>query len=397
MGRSNKARMGTARRRLCFETVESRRLMAVTTSLDANGNLRVIGDAAADVIAIFGTSNPGEFTIQGSGTTVDGGASATISGVTGDLTVELEGGSDVLNMDNVYLAGDLTIDDDRDGDDIVVFGETGVVSAAGNCRVSSSSGQDLFVARPYKAFFGGSLLIRDDGHNGAVSMVGASAADIAVLNIREISMQGVTSGGQIYIQAGSSAGTPHSSIIAILTSAANLGIRIDIPDGQNSVYIDTCYSAAGIVVDSYSKFFPSGGQMHVPGPAPYNNNDTITIARCQARTLSVDTAGPAPNAHLLHTGGDDSVSLYGNYLVGPAASSGSPVVNVKSGDGVDAVNASYNIVLGEMRVTLDQLDDTLGLVGNQVTVLMNADGGLGTNRLFSLGNQFAASSFSFFQ
>ncbi len=70
---------------------------------------------------------------------------------------------------------------------------------------------------------------------------------------------------------------------------------------------------------------------------------------------------------------------------------------MKSGDGVDAVNASYNIVLGEMRVTLDQLDDTLGLVGNQVTVLMNANGGLGTNRLFSLGNQFAASSFSFFQ
>ncbi len=72
-------------------------------------------------------------------------------------------------------------------------------------------------------------------------------------------------------------------------------------------------------------------------------------------------------------------------------------MNVKAGDGVDAVNASYNIVLGEMRVTLDQLDDTLGLVGNQVTVLMNANGGAGTNRLFLLGNQFAASSFSFFQ
>ena len=66
--------------------------------------------------AIFGsTSNPGELTIQGTGTTVDGGASATISGVTGDLVVELLEGSDTVKLDNVYLAGDLLIDDRRDG------------------------------------------------------------------------------------------------------------------------------------------------------------------------------------------------------------------------------------------------------------------------------------------
>ncbi len=274
MGRSNRARMGTVRRRLCFETVESRRLMAVTTSLDANGNLTVTGDAAADVIAIFGTSNAGEFTIQGSGTTVDGGASATISGVTADLIIRLEEGSDILKLDNVYLAGDLTIDDRRDGDDLVVFGETGVVSAAGNCRVNSNNGQDLFVARPYKAFFGGSLLITDGSFDGAVNMVGASAGDIALLNIKEISMQGVTSGGQIYIQSTGA----RNSVIGIVTSAANTGIRVEIPDGQNSVYIDTCYSATGIVVNAYTVFFPGSGQMHVPGPAPFNINDTVTIA-----------------------------------------------------------------------------------------------------------------------
>jgi hypothetical protein len=214
-----------------------------------------------------------------------------------------------------------------------------------------------------------------------------------VLDIKEVSMQGVTSGGQIYIR---SLGTGDNTI-GVFTSAANSGIRIEIPDGRNSIYIDTCYSAAGIVVDAYTRFFPGTGQIWVPGPAPFNINDTITIARCQARTLSVDTSGPAPDGRLYYVGGDDTVYLHGNYLVGPAASSVLTVLNVSAGDGVDSVSASYNIVLGETRATLAELDDTLILVGNQITGMAIADGGTGTNRLFLLGNQYPASSFSFFQ
>jgi hypothetical protein len=54
-------------------------------------------------------------------------------------------------------------------------------------------------------------------------------------------------------------------------------------------------------------------------------------------------------------------------------------------------------VLDEFFARLAQLDDSLVLVGNQVTGLMNGDGGTGTNRLTLLGNQFGATSFSFFQ
>jgi hypothetical protein len=269
-------------------------------------------------------------------------SSVTVSGVRGNLFVRLEEGSDILKLDNVYLAGSLTIDDKSRGDDIVVFGETGVVSARGNCSVyGSSSGQDLFVAHPYKAFFGGSLSITHGTGTGAVSMVGASAADIYLLGMTEVSMQGVTSGGKIYIRSFPSGdlavpGRVDASTIGIFTSAATAGIHVEIPDGRNSVYIDTSYSGAGIVVDAYTRSFPGTGEIHVPGPAPFNINDTITIARCQARTLSVDTSGPAPDGRLYYTGGDDTVFLYGNYLVGPAASSISPVLNVKAGDGVDS-------------------------------------------------------------
>jgi hypothetical protein len=71
-------------------------------------------------------------------------------------------------------------------------------------------------------------------------------------------------------------------------------------------------------------------------------------------------------------------------------------LRVETGDGVDSVNASYNVVLDEFYVRLADLDDTLGLVGNQVSGLMLGDGGTGTNRLFLLGNQFRSSSLSFF-
>lgn len=160
----------------------------------------------------------------------------------------------------------------------------------------------------------------------------------------------------------------------------------------DSIYIDTCYSPGEIVVQAYSKW-PGSGVSHPTAP-DFNIDDTVTVARCQTPALRVDTAGHPLGR--LHLGGNDTVYLYGNYIVGPA-SPGTFIATVDTGDGNDAVAASYNVVLGDMRVTLEDLDDTLTLVGNQVMGAVVADGGTGTNRLFLLGNQYRASSFSFFQ
>jgi hypothetical protein len=73
------------------------------------------------------------------------------------------------------------------------------------------------------------------------------------------------------------------------------------------------------------------------------------------------------------------------------------VLSVKTGDGNDQVSASYNVVRGEAFAGLDELDDTLTLVGNLVTGFMSADGGTGGNRLILSGNQFGGSRFTNFQ
>jgi hypothetical protein len=198
----------------------------------------------------------------------------------------------------------------------------------------------------------------------------------------------VTSGNLLEVNTGATV-----SNVAIFTSAANGALRVITPSGQNSIYIDTCFSASRIEVQAFSPFLAS--VPHDPEPAPYNIDDTITIARCQTPQLFVDTT--SVNFRPVFSGGNDTVHLYGNYVTGSAANGpGDLTVRVDTGDGVDVVDASYNVVLDEFFVRLAELDDTMSLVGNQVTGLANIDGGTGTNRLFSLGNQFGASSLSFF-
>jgi hypothetical protein len=173
--------------------------------------------------------------------------------VTGDLIIIMDEGNNVVNLDHVYLAGNLTVAA-ASGDHIVVFGATGVVSAMGNCEVTSGRGNDLFRAEPYKAFFGGSLLVTDDYSDGAVSLIGAWAAmGIRLHGTSQALPQGVTSGGQLAVQSDSLVNN-----IAIFTSAATDKIRVTTPSGQNSIYIDTCYSPAGVEVHAYSLFISSG-------------------------------------------------------------------------------------------------------------------------------------------
>jgi hypothetical protein len=232
------------------------------------------------------------------------------------------------------------------------------------------------------------ISVSDDYLDGAVNLNGASAVGgILVRYLPEVFMQSVTSGGDLVVETLS----PINNI-AIFTSAASGAMRVSTPSGQNSFYIDTCYSAVGITVEARSLYLGSG--VSHPVTPEYNIDDTITVARCYTSRISVDTAGHPLKR--LHLGGNDTVYLYGNYIAGPA-SAGTFIAAVDTGDGNDTVVARYNVVLGDMQVTLGDHDDILNLVGNQITAAIVGDGGTGANRLFLLGNQYPASSFNFFQ
>jgi hypothetical protein len=378
----------TSRRPLSFEKCEPRQLLAVTTSFDnTTKTLTITGDAAADDVAIFGTANPGEFTVQGrNGTEVNGVAdgSATIGGVTADLIAHFGNGDNVINVDNVYLAGDLRVETGN-GNDTIVFGATGVVSSVGECEVRpSGGGGDVFRAEPYKVFTVGRLMIMG---GDSATMTGASSRnDILVFAHPHVLLRDVTSGSTLEVRV---AGTVVNSI-GIFTSSAG-HVIVAAPSGQNSIYIDTCFALAIDVLAHTSIITPSPPPSAVP---PFSINDTITIARCLTSRITVNTTNSAGNPPTF-IGGDDTVFIYGNSLTGPVSQNGP--LHIETGDGNDNVSASYNVVLGDLFVSLAQLDDTLTLVGNQITGFASADGGTGRNRLDLIGNQFGGSAFVQFQ
>jgi hypothetical protein len=389
----------SSRSRLCFERCEPRNLLAVTTSFDnTTGTLTITGDADADVIAIFGTANPGEFTIQGSGTTVDGGTSATIGGVTGNMIIRLEDGNDVLNLDNVYLAGELDVRTGN-GDDRIVLGATGVVSTAGHCWLQAEEGNDVIRAENYKVFIKDQLFITMRGRvRNTISVVGASAlGEITIFGgdsgTNDIVLRGVTAGLSVDIRGGA----PINNI-AVFNSAASRVLQIRCEDGQNSIYIDTCYAGRFLQVNSFSS--ASGYIPEPPKPAPYNIDDTVTIARCQTPQIVVHTGLTGAMAFF---GGNDTVDLYANYIVGPPTQVTLPtyapvhVVYVETGEGNDTMNAAYNTILGQAIVSMLRGDDYLALIGNVFTGFASADGGEGANRLRLFGNQFAGFAATRFQ
>ncbi len=158
-----------------FERLESRSMMAVTTSL-VGGVLTVTGDGDNDTIAILGTANPGELTITGSdNTSVDGtvNGSVTIGGVTSNLIVNLGAGDDNLTLNRVYIAGNIQINT-SDGADTVRLGTTAPVSPTQNLTIDTGAGNDQVFAEHSNVYVGARLEISCGSEDDSIIVQGAA-------------------------------------------------------------------------------------------------------------------------------------------------------------------------------------------------------------------------------
>jgi hypothetical protein len=389
-------------RRLGFEQFEPRQMMAVTTSI-ADGTLTVTGDAAADDIAIVGTARAGELTITGrNGTTINGSAngSVTIPGVRGSLIINIDAGDDVLSLDNVYIAGSITITS-GDGNDLVTLGAAGVVSPALYLSINSGSGNDQVYELNYSVFVGDWNLIELGPGDDWASLIGASANGgsygraFGPPTVPSISVEG-QDGHDSILGVGLTArlalrlnGDIGTNSLALLDSAAHsIGVssRHDPSNqaviGATTIYVDTNYAVTAIGVHT------NGGSANGPF-----TDSSVRVYRCLCSVLDVGVGQ-----------GNNFVYVYGNAVNGPPymiiggetggvhpaliitvgrSTNGAPHQNQST------VLVSYNLGI-RATVWLGDGDDSLALIGNLMTDTTTLDGFGGQDHLFlqanSLGN-----------
>jgi hypothetical protein len=346
----------SSRRRLAFESLEARRLMAVTTSLN-NGTLSITGDAAADDIAVVGTPNPGEFTIMGrNGTTVDGMASLTIPGVTADLFLDLRDGDNVVDMDNVYIARDIVVVGGS-GDDLIRLGETSPVSPARDLTVVCGPGDDVILQPSYHVFVGRDSAVVGALDNDSIVLTGASAlGSISVVThagSQNIVFDGCTAGVSLTVSTFIGADN-----IAILRSSASQYISVSSSD-TSSIYLDTVFAGIQLAL-------ATGGDAA-----------TVTLARSSLAQASISTHGLGTR-----------VVIYGNQVT-------QDVLSLTTRQGNDQVEISYNVANAGLNAYFAEGDDLLTLIGNSARV-GSFDGGPGINRLTQAGNLFGMFSTSNF-
>jgi hypothetical protein len=375
------------RRRLRVEQFEARRLLAVSAVIDrdANGDHLIInGDSANDQIAIVGTANPGEFLISGvNGTLINGAASATLGGVSGSIVFDLGGGDDNVTMDNVLVARDIIFEDSGGGNDTIVLGNAGVVSTGRNLEIGTGDGDDSVSMLNYNVLIGDNIYLDTAEGNDSLRLDGASAAaDIQIADDTEGAdgansytclITGVTSGANLGVY-----GDAGTSSVAVINTSALWYLYVQMEEGANTIYVDTCYSAGYITL--------SAGEYETPGTGVAVNpayNSSINVFRCACLGLQVYGGN-----------GNDILNVQGNLITQQPPFAGQPeeliVLYIESGVGNDVVTGRYNVVHNITTAQLSDGNDSLTLVGNVVTSTAALNGGLGGNSLLLSGNVFGS-------
>jgi hypothetical protein len=372
-------------RQLGFESLEGRRLMAVGTSLDsATGNLSITGDSAPDDIEIVGTALAGELRVSGrNGTLVNGvpNGSATVPGVTGSLIVQLNGGNDVITVDNVYLAGSLSITT-GDGDDTIHLAARHPVSPALDLTIGPGPGNDLITQQNYGVLVGRDNIMLIVGGNDNVQLVGASARGRIIINGGDgndtLLGVGVTATTQMLLAGGHGA----NAISLLNSSAHSLQVSTHYDGtiagsvGDNTIYLDTIFVQTEMRVTA-----------HANAPAAADSPVTsISVLRSIAAAVFVEGGY-----------GENRVTIYGNQINGPAyevtpgvGPTITPRIEYQGLDlgptaPVDRIDMNYNLT-ERVSIATSRGDDMLSLVGNRFTISTTLDGGEGQNFWSELGN-----------
>ncbi len=327
--------------RFGVEQLESREMLAVTTSLSA-GVLTITGNTAHDNIRVVGTATAGELMITGrndsvgNATLVNGVANGTVTipGVTSDLAINLSEGNNTLEMDNVFIAGRISITTGTAFDQLLL-GTSSIVSCTGDFNVFVNNGGNF--VKGLNLYVGGNAIFASGQDDDTFAFYNAAAPGVFQLSVS-------TNQGATFASGG-----------------GNDIVFVDYAFVGNVTTFDT-----GAGSDAVRLFGSAPGTLNLTAG---DGNDGVTI---EANFFNRDTS-------LRGDGGADRLTVLGNmqslFKVSIESGTGSDVVEVRNniaaevritaGDGSDSVDVRGSL-MQILFAELGEQDDLITLFGNTV-------------------------------
>ncbi len=272
-----------------------------------DGDLVVEGTSGNDTVTIRGTGTPGVYNVTGSLGT------STVNGVTGEIRLEFGDGDDTLVFSGAVVPGDIVLDMGG-GNDLIQLGDQAAVSSAANFTVLLGAGNDrLEMERVYLL---GELLVETGAGADRVEIAGvangtqfwAGSSSIGATTIRtgdgddsiQISLAYIVGATQLDAGAGNDAVSLGNSAISGATSIVGGG-------GFDRLTVDGAYFVQTLVIDggidSDDVQFRNSIVMASASLAGGDGADLAAIANVSVPIFSV-TQGA----------GQDSVTLSGSVL-----------------------------------------------------------------------------------
>ena len=134
--------------KLHLESLENRQLLAgdVEVRVTGGGDLRLDGDDESNQVSLLTLPN-GDMTVVGNdGTTINGAASQTFSGVTDDVRVNLRDGNNLLLLDGTRIPDRLTVRTGDGSDVLFINPQDQDVVIGGNVSINLGDGDNSLVS-----------------------------------------------------------------------------------------------------------------------------------------------------------------------------------------------------------------------------------------------------------
>lgn len=240
-----------AQRRLCFDSLEERNLLAgdVSAAIVGGTDLVITGDTAGNAVRVGGTSIPGEYIVsRGDSTTTINGAMTpfTASGIS-NLIINLGDGDDRLNVAYVRVSGNVSIDTGSDaGKDLV---RVALAEVSGTFDVHTGDGNDELILSALRVD-GAATIDSGGGDDKLYLSVGKFGGSFGVSTGNGsdfVSLSAVNIAGTTTVDTGADTGRDR---VVIIASRFQSAASIDLGDGDDKLIItfsrfDSTLSADG--------------------------------------------------------------------------------------------------------------------------------------------------------